>query len=106
MPNIQMGTGIGQATPGPGNPGDKGDVKDVIGPDTDAGQALLLAAAGLGLLGITVARSQTGVVQKAGAVLETVLIIAAGAWSANYFARIYTLRHPDGPLAGGLTLIA
>lgn len=104
MPNIQTGTGIGVATPGTGSD-DKGSAADVLGPNTDAGQALLIAAGGLGLLYITVGRSQTGVVAKGGAVLETVLIIASAVWAANYFARVYTIRHPDGPLAGGLTVV-
>ena len=85
---------------------DKGSVREVIGPDTEAGQALLIAAFGFAILLVTVGRGEAGVVGKVGKVLETIAVIAAASWVAQYAARSYSATHPDGPLADGFRIVA
>ncbi len=95
-----VGTRIGNGDP-QGGGGREGSVRDVLGPDTEHGQAIAIAAAGLGLLYLTVGARHSGILAKSGAVLEFVAIIAAGSWTANYLARSYVLMHPDAPFAMG-----
>jgi hypothetical protein len=78
----------------------------VIGPDTEAGQALLIAGLGFLILLVTVGRGEGGIVGRVGKVLETVLVIAAASWVAQYAARSYAATHPDGPLADGFRIVA
>jgi hypothetical protein len=75
---------------------------EVLGPDTEAGQALLVLAVAFVLLWISVGPGGT-LVQRAGRVLGSVALVGAAMVAVNFTARTYALRHPNGPLAAGLT---
>ncbi len=90
---------IGTEVPGAGE--DKGSVRDVLGPDTEAGQAFLVAAAGAALLVLTVGAGQKGIVGKGSAVLGTVASVMAAVWVGNYLTRTWVVRHPNAPFAMG-----
>jgi hypothetical protein len=76
---------------------------DVLGPNTEAGQALLVAAIGLALTWVAVGPGEGGPAQRAGRTLQAIALVAAAMVVVGFVVRTYVLLHPDGPLAMGLT---
>lgn len=75
--------------------------KDVLGPDTEAGQALLVMAISVGLLWIAVGPGG-GPIQRGARLLQSVALVGASMVVVNFAARAYSLGHPNGPLAMGI----
>jgi hypothetical protein len=75
--------------------------KDVLSLDTEAGQAIIVAAIGFGLLWIAVGPGG-GPLGHGMKVLHSVALVAASMAVVNFTARAYSLGHPDGPLAKGI----
>ncbi len=95
----QAMTDMGAEVPGAAAT-DRGSVRDVIGPDTEAGQALLVAAIGFG---VVVAAMPAGKLhRRAGMALQTIAFVAGSVVVFNYLARVFVARHPDAPLAMGV----
>lgn len=76
---------------------------EVLGPDTEAGQALLVAAVGLAVTWVAVGPGEGGAIARAGRTLQAVALVAAAMAVVGFTARTYVLLHPDGPLAMGIT---
>lgn len=74
---------------------------EVLGPNTEAGQAIMVALIGFGLLWVAVGKTEGGAIARAGAVLQAVALVAAAMWIVGFSTRLYVARHPDGPLAMG-----
>jgi len=100
MGSYQLGSGVGTVV-GPASD-DTGKVSEHLGPDTAAGQALMIAGLSFLLLIITIGREAGGVVGKVGRVIEFVVVIAAASAVGQWAAREYVTLYPDGPLAGGV----
>lgn len=97
--------GIGVVQGAGVEPGDRGGVREVIGPDTEPGQALAIAVAGFLVILLTVARTERGAIAKVGRAIEFVVLVAAAMWVANYATRMYVLTNEDGPLSDGFRVI-
>lgn len=78
-----------------------GSPKDVLGPNTPAGQAFWVMVIGIVILFLFVARSG-GLVRRVGEIAGFVLVVKAADVVGNYAARMYAANHPDGPLADGI----
>src|ERR1700675_3599551 len=99
-----FGSGIGTVVGGAPDVGTKEDepARAVLGPDTEAGQALMVLGIAAGLLWIAVGPGEGGPVVRGSRVLQSVALVGAAMVLVNFTARTYVLRHPDGPLAAGL----
>lgn len=83
--------------------GEDAKASEVLGPDTEAGQAILVAAIGFGITWIAVGPGEGGPVQRAGRTLQAIALVAAAMAVVGFTARTFVLLHPDGPLAMGIT---
>lgn len=100
---MNLGSSVGTVV---GNYGSGDMVEDeparnVLGPDTEAGQAILVVVAAFVVLWIAVGPGG-GIVQRGGRVLISIALVAAAVIAANFMGRTYALRHPDWPLAQGI----
>lgn len=109
MPEVRFGTGYnagsGVGTVVGGAPGmgvaEDEPARNVLGPDTEAGQALLVLGIAAFLLWIAVGPGGSPI-ERGAKVLQSVALVGAAVVIVNFTARTYVLRHPDGPLAAGL----
>lgn len=97
---MTQGSNAGVGLEVPGAHDDRGSVRDVLGPDTEAGQAFLVAMLGLGLVYLSMPKGR--VVPRIGATLQTVAFVGGASLAFHYFARVWVTRHPDAPLAMGV----
>ena len=95
-----LGTSVGNIV-GAGRETEDEPAKDVLGPDTEAGQALLVTGIAIALLWIAVGPGG-GPVARAARLLQSVALVGASMVVVNFAARAYALNHPDGPLAMGI----
>lgn len=75
--------------------------RDVLGPDTEAGQALLVMGISVALLWIAVGPGG-GPIARGARILQSVALVGASMVIVNFAARAYSLGHPNGPLAMGI----
>lgn len=75
--------------------------RNILGPDTEAGQALLVLGISAGLLWVAVGPGG-GPLARGSRVLQAVALVGASVVLVNFTARTYALRHPNGPLAAGI----
>ena len=94
------GPGVGQVV-GAGAEAEDMAAKDVLGPDTEAGQALLVMGISLALLWVAVGPGG-GPVARGARLLQSVALVGASMVVVNFAARAYSLGHPNGPLAMGI----
>lgn len=103
---LNVGSGIGTIVPGAMGPSastaEDTPARDVLGPDTEAGQALLVALIGLAVLWVAVGPGEGGPIARAQRVLQNVVLVAAAMWVVGFTTRTYAVLHPDWPLAMGL----
>lgn len=92
-----IGTVVGNAPPA-----EDSSVRDVLGPDSEAGQAMLVALIGFAVLFVAVGPGAGGPVGRVGRVLQATAITASAMVLVGFLGRTYALRHPDGPLASGV----
>lgn len=103
---VRFGTGYNHG-PGVGTVVGAGDqvedqaAKDILGPDTEAGQALLVMGIAVGLLWVAVGPGG-GPVARSARLLQSVALVGASMVVVNFAARAYSLGHPNGPLAMGI----
>lgn len=83
-------------------PAEDARARDVLGPDSEAGQAILIAAISFGMLYVAVGPGAGGPIGRAGRVLQSLAIVAASMAVVGFTARTFSLRHPDAPLASGI----
>lgn len=91
-------------SPGPMSSGgmvEDSPARDVLGPDTEAGQALLVAGLGLVLLFVAVG-AEGGLVARLGRVLGMLAAVGAGMVVIGWAGRNYAGLNPDRPLARGI----
>ena len=100
MAGYQSGPGVGTVV-GPSAEGERGSAAEVLSPNTEAGQALIVAAVGIVVLLFTVAR-EGGIFQRLGNAVAFVVVIAAASMVGQYLARMYVLQYPTGPLVEGI----
>lgn len=81
---------------------DRGEAREVLGPDTPAGQAFIVAAIAFGVLYVASPIPAKGVIARSGAVLQTVAFVTAASFVGQYLARTWAIRHPNAPLAMGV----
>jgi hypothetical protein len=103
---LNVGPEIGTIVGSPGPMSARGVVEDapareVLGPDTEAGQALLVAGIGVVILFAAVG-PEGGLVGRAGRVLGTIALVAAAMVVVGWAARNYSGLDTDRPLAKGL----
>lgn len=95
-----QGSGVG-AVVGAGAEAEDQSAKDVLGPDTEAGQALLVMGVSVALLWIAVGPGG-GPIARGARILQSVALVGASMVIVNFAARAYSLNHPNGPLAMGI----
>lgn len=103
---LNLGPQIGSIVGSPGPMSGNGIVEDtpareILGPDTEAGQALMVAGLGLVLLFAAVG-PEGGFIARSGRVLGTLALVAAAMVVVGWAARNYSGLNPDRPLAKGL----
>lgn len=93
---------VGQAVGARGAPpAEDTPARDILGPDTEAGQALLVLLLSFGFLFVAVG-PEGGLLQRGSRMLGVIAGTGAAMVAVNFTARTYVARHPDGPLAAGL----
>lgn len=75
--------------------------RDILGPDTEAGQALLAAGIGFALLFIAVGPGGN-VVAKVSRVLGALALVFSAMMVVGWAARSYSGLNPNAPLAKGI----
>lgn len=99
---LNTGPGIGMAVGGGGGETMEDEpARNVLGPDTEAGQAILVVVIAFVVMWIAVGPGG-GLVGRAGRVLTSIALVAAAVIAANFMGRTYALRHPNAPLAAGI----
>lgn len=99
---LNMGPTVGRIVAN-APPSEDRTAREVLGPDTEAGQALLVMFIGLALVYVAVGPGDGGPLARLGRALQSIALVAAAMAVVGFTARTYTLRHPDGPLAAGIT---
>lgn len=97
-----IGGVVGQGKPNL-SPAEDMRASEVLGPNTEAGQALLVAGIGLVVTWVAVGPGEGGPLGRAGRTLQAIGLVAAAMAVVGFTARTYALMHPDGPLAMGIT---
>lgn len=97
--NETVGYVAGETDPDEGG-GVEGGIREMLSPDTDLGQATIIAA--LSLVGLLLLLPKDGGLPKRVAgVFGFVALVLLAEWLGNYVVRLYAIRDTDRPLARG-----
>ena len=95
-----MGSQVGSVISN-GPPAEDASVSAVITPSSYTGQALIVLGIAFVFLFIAVG-PEGGLFQRGSRMLGVIAGTGAAMVAVNFTARTYSVRHPNGPLAGGL----